>query len=204
MNCRACSSPPPQFGTRAVNQGPPRFAGRAFFTSAAGLLILPSDVRRTDSPGGRMAADHSFAELAERQMAIFWRILHLLTRRYGNFPTGQMLVALTMVFLNERGKPPTMTELCRATGLPKASVSRYVSWQIKQGFAEERIDPGDRRQRRLVQTSKGREERMWQAEAMQALFAEIDRLGPEVATRNAQELLNRMIELTQQAPERFG
>ena len=151
-----------------------------------------------------MVSDDEFSEIAERQMAIFWRILHLLTARYGNYPMGQMLVALTMVFLNERGKPPTMTELCRATGLPKASVSRYVSWQIEHGFAEEQVDPDDRRRRRLVQTQKGREERVWQSRAMKRLFAEIDSLGPKLRSRDAEELLSRMIELTQNAPERFG
>ena len=90
------------------------------------------------------------------QMAIFWRILHLLTARYGNYPMGQLLVALTMVFLNERGMPPTLTDLCKATGLPKASVSRYVSWQLSQGLAKETVDPKDRRRRLLVQTRKGK------------------------------------------------
>jgi len=72
------------------------------------------------------------------QMGVFWRILHLITTRYGNYPMGQTLVALTMVFLNERGMPPTLTDLCKATGLPKASVSRYVSWQLREGDQETR------------------------------------------------------------------
>ena len=81
------------------------------------------------------------------QMALFWRILHLMLSRYGSHPMGQLLVALTMVFLNERGMPPTLTDLCRATGLPKSSVSRYVAWQIDQGLAKETVDPNDRRKR---------------------------------------------------------
>ena len=92
----------------------------------------------------------------EGQMALFWRILHLLTARYGNHPMGQLLVALTMVFMNERGTPPTMTEICAATGLPKSSVSRYVSWQIEQGLAREEVDPNDRRRRRLPDRRNGR------------------------------------------------
>jgi DNA-binding MarR family transcriptional regulator len=140
----------------------------------------------------------------EAEMAIFWRILHLLTARYGNHPMGQLLVALTMVFLNDRDRPPTMTELCRATGLPKASVSRYVSWQIKQGLAREVIDPDDRRQRRLVQTPKGRQENQWQSKQLSKLFDEIGEAGNALETVDGDTLLARMFELTDTAPKRIG
>ncbi len=144
---------------------------------------------------------------AEGQMALFWRILHMLTARYGNYPMGQLLVALTMVFLNERGTPPTMTEICAATGLPKSSVSRYVSWQIKHGLAREKIDPNDRRQRRLVQTAKGKAEWTWQVEQLGELFDEIGELDNSFRLSskrpNAKELLHRMIEINRQAPKRF-
>lgn len=144
---------------------------------------------------------------AEAQMALFWRILHLLTARYGNYPMGQLLVALTMVFLNERGTPPTMTEICAATGLPKSSVSRYVSWQLDQGLAREQIDPDDRRQRRLVQTAKGKSEWLWQVTQLDNLFDEIGELDNSFRLSdnrpNAEELLAQMIEITAQAPERI-
>lgn len=135
----------------------------------------------------------------EGQMALFWRILHLLTARYGNHPMGQLLVALTMVFMNERGTPPTMTEICAATGLPKSSVSRYVSWQIEQGLAREKVDPNDRRQRRLVQTPKGKAEWCWQVEQIGKLFDEIGELDNSFRLSSdrldAQELLERMKEI---------
>lgn len=144
---------------------------------------------------------------AEGQMALFWRILHMLTARYGNYPMGQLLVALTMVFLNERGTPPTMTEICAATGLPKSSVSRYVSWQIKQGLAREKIDPNDRRQRRLVQTAKGKAEWKWQVEQLGELFDAIGELDNSFRLSNkrpgAAELLERMIEINRLAPRRI-
>ncbi len=108
------------------------------------------------------------------QMVVFWRILHMLIARYGNQPMGQALVVLTMVFLNDRGMPPTMSQLCEATGLPKASVSRYVSTQIKQGLVKEMIDPNDRRRRLLVQTEKGKEEWRWQIKTLDRIFAETD------------------------------
>lgn len=107
------------------------------------------------------------------QMVIFWRILHLITGTYGNYPAGQLLIALTMVFLHQRGMNPTLSDLCKATGLPKATVSRYVSWQLKEGLAEEIIDPNDRRRRILLQTDKGRAAWRWQAEQLRKLFREV-------------------------------
>jgi DNA-binding MarR family transcriptional regulator len=140
------------------------------------------------------------------QMALFWRILHLMLARYGNHPMGQLLVALTMVFLNERGMPPTLTDICRATGLPKSSVSRYVAWQIGQGLAKETVDPNDRRKRYLVQTPKGRAEWQWQVAELKRVFSEITDLDRQLyqsgGKRDAQALLERMSALTNEAPTR--
>ena len=140
-------------------------------------------------------------------MAIFWRILHLLIARYGNNPMGQLLVALTMVFLNERGMPPSLTDICEATGLPKASVSRYVTAQIKNGLVTEEIDPNDRRRRYLKQTEKGKREWSWQIEQIEKLFALI--ADESVAARNegfrdtAESLMEKMISLSENAPSTY-
>jgi len=107
------------------------------------------------------------------QMAVFWRILHLTTVAWGNYPAGQLLVALTMAFLHNRGMNPTLTDLCRATGLPKATVSRYVSWQLKQGLSKEVIDPQDRRRRVLMRTEKGQAAWDWQIKKVDELFVDI-------------------------------
>lgn len=140
------------------------------------------------------------------QMALFWRILHLMLARYGSHPMGQLLVALTMVFLTERGMPPTLTDICRATGLPKSSVSRYVAWQIGQGLARETVDPNDRRKRYLVQTPKGRTEWHWQVAQLKRVFKEITTLDRELhqrgEKRDAKALLEHMAALTEEAPTR--
>jgi len=140
------------------------------------------------------------------QMAIFWRILHLLIRRYGNQPMGQPLVILTMVYLNARGMPPTMTQLCEATGLPKASVSRYVFSQIEAGLVKETIDPNDRRRRLLVQTKKGRTEWRRQVNQMDRIFAEVEEqlsdFRGENDPRRGEELLARMTERTRNRARR--
>lgn len=106
-------------------------------------------------------------------MAVFWRILHLTTVVWGNFPAGQLLVALTMAFLHNRGMNPTLSDLCKATGLPKATVSRYVSWQLEQGLAREAIDPEDRRRRVLIRTKKGQRSWDWQIDKVRKLFDDI-------------------------------
>ncbi len=130
------------------------------------------------------------------QMVVFWRILQLMITRYGNHPMGQALVVLTMVFLNERGMPPTMSQLCEATGLPKASVSRYVSTQIKEGLVKEIIDPDDRRRRLLVQTDKGKAEWRWQIEQLDQIFVEtrarVNQPNINADERDPERLLARM------------
>ena len=140
------------------------------------------------------------------QMGIFWRILHLITSRYGNYPMGQTLVAMTMVFLNERGLPPTLTDLCEATGLPKASVSRYVSWQLREGLCKEQVDPADRRRRLLVQTPKGKAEWDWQLGELNRIFDEVEQMhDPDCPQKamSAEQLLELMKSLTQEAPHRL-
>jgi len=110
---------------------------------------------------------------AEAQMVIFWRIIHMYMSRYGSIPLGQMLVELTTVVLNELGRPPTVTDLCDATGLPKSSISRYISSQMTQGMVAEVIDPNDRRRRKLVLTDKGKDERRWQVKHVRKLLEEV-------------------------------
>ncbi len=119
------------------------------------------------------------------QMGVFWRILHLMTSQYGNYPMGQLLVALTMIVLNERGKPPTQKDLCEATGLPKASVSRYVSWQLREGLCEEQMDVSDRRRRLLVQTSKGKAEWEWQLSELGKIFSEMSKVQDDILNKDS-------------------
>lgn len=103
-----------------------------------------------------------WAPSPEAQLVVCWRVMHLYMHRYGSIPLGQMLVELTTIVLNELGLPPTVTDLCETTGLPKSSISRYISAQMSQRMIEEVIDPNDRRRRKLVMTDKGRAERAWQ------------------------------------------
>jgi DNA-binding MarR family transcriptional regulator len=125
------------------------------------------------------AANHFSPQLAgwtptpAAQLVAFWRIMHMFMARYGSIPLGQMLVDLTTVVLNELGRPPTVTDLCEATGLPKSSISRYVSAQMSQDLITEIIDPEDRRRRKLVLAEKGQAERQWQIKEIRGILEEV-------------------------------
>ena len=81
--------------------------------------------------------------------ALVWRWMLQSVNRYGSIPTGELLIVLTIVVLDQGGYHATVTDLADITGLPKSSISRYVSDQMSKGFLEEYIDDQDRRRRRL-------------------------------------------------------
>lgn len=124
-------------------------------------------IKPSDHFGSRL---NGWTASPEAQMIVFWRIIHLYMSRYGSIPLGQMLVELTTTVLNELGRPPTVTDLCDATGLPKSSISRYISAQMKSGMVAEVIDPNDRRRRKLVLTDKGLTERRWQVKQVRKII----------------------------------
>lgn len=93
--------------------------------------------------------------------AIFWSMVHVSVQTYDSKPTGELLTVAAIRLLHQAGHEPTILGLVEITGLPKSSVSRYVSRQINAGFLEEVIDPQDRRRRRLRLTRKGKKETRW-------------------------------------------
>ena len=135
-----------------------------------------------------------------RRLGIYWRLIHLSVCRYGSHPTGQLLTAYTMDLLIEAGYEPTISDLCRATGLPKSTISRYVSWQIHHGYAREVIDPHDRRVRRLQQTKKGRSEMARTKKDLAEAFSHADEVIDRItsgAVADPEAILMRMEKLTQ-------
>jgi len=91
--------------------------------------------------------------------AMMWRLLHMNVTLFGSYPTGELLVVLTITLLADAGYHPTVTELADLTGLPKSTVSRYVSTEMNLGYIEEVIDPNDRRRRLLHATESARSHR---------------------------------------------
>jgi DNA-binding MarR family transcriptional regulator len=86
--------------------------------------------------------------------SLVWGWLHFANKRFNPMSSGQMLTALTIIMMHDLGYEPTVSDLTKLTGLPKSSVSRYVSCEMKRGFLEEYVDPVDRRLRRLRATAK--------------------------------------------------
>lgn len=92
---------------------------------------------------------------------ILWTSAYLAVHRYGGNPSGEVLLVMTILMLDQVDQHVTMSELAQITGLPKSNVSRYVSDQLKTGHLTEEIDPADRRRRVLLPTAAGREEQKW-------------------------------------------
>jgi DNA-binding MarR family transcriptional regulator len=139
--------------------------------------------------------------------ATCWRILHMMVTNYGSHPMGQFLIALTLNVLHKNGYQPTVDELTKVTGLPKSSVSRYVSWQINNGYLTQQFDPNDRRSRQLLQTDKAKEEMQWLDHHLNEISAEVNEMADR-ATEGAdqtdpQRILEHMERLTNAAEKRY-
>lgn len=102
--------------------------------------------------------------------SLVWGWLHFANKRFEPMSTGQMLTAMTIIMLHDLGYEPTVSDLTRLTGMPKSSVSRYVSREMELGFLEEYVDPADRRQRRLRATTAAQPELTKQCELIHELF----------------------------------
>jgi DNA-binding MarR family transcriptional regulator len=108
--------------------------------------------------------------------AMCWRMVYLGVHKYDSNSTGELLTVMTIVLLDKAGYNPTISELAELTSLAQSNVQRYVSRQIKIGFLTDVINTdGDRRQRRLRLTSKGKTEEEWH----QQQTLEISRLSSE-------------------------
>ena len=162
-------------------------------------------LKAPDFIGQRLAG---WSPRPEAQMVIFWRIIHMYMARYGSIPLGQMLVELTTIVLNELGRAPTVTDLCDATGLPKSSISRYISAQMAQGLVSEIIDAQDRRRRKLVLTDKGKSERRWQIKQIRKILEDVklsdDKLVATGGTPSPDDEFARMKKINANPPENVG
>ncbi len=138
--------------------------------------------------------------------ALVWRYLHLTVHRYGSMPTGQMLVVMTIITLSDLGYCPTVTELAEITGIPKSSISRYISAEMAAGLLEEIIDPGDRRRRRLRPTAAAEEERAWHAREVARIYEIVTMAmtaegGHDIEIK---KLIKDLTKLTAERPERIN
>jgi DNA-binding MarR family transcriptional regulator len=101
--------------------------------------------------------------------ATFWRMVYMSVHRYDSRPTAELLTVMTIALLHRADYDPTTADLVEMTGLPKASVSRYVSRQMRKGYLTEVVDPQDRRRRLLRATKKGGKDEKWHRAQTQIL-----------------------------------
>jgi DNA-binding MarR family transcriptional regulator len=139
--------------------------------------------------------------------SLVWRHLHLTVHRYGSMPTGQMLTILTIITLSDLGYYPTVTELAEITGIPKSSISRYISAEMAAGLLEEIIDPGDRRRRRLRPTAAAEAEREWHAGEAAKIYEIVTKAKAAAAGSDyaieVKQLIRGLKKLTSERPERL-
>lgn len=131
----------------------------------------------------------------EQLFELLWSFAYLSVHRYGGSPSGEVLMVLTILMLDQAGENVTMSELAQITGLPKSNVSRYVSDQVRIGHLEEHVDPRDRRRRVLQPTAAGKAEQAWMIDQLGALTRlKQDLPEDQGADNNMVGLLTRLTE----------
>ena len=148
-----------------------------------------------------MSSENKDDQTATEIYAMFWRLVHLAVHRYGSHPTGELLVVLSIMLLERAGATPTVSDLAEVTGLPKSSVSRYVSTEINTGFLEEVIDPQDRRRRYLKPTAQARKESKWHANQLASLAEKTTAAisGVNVGGESGDEMVAILTRLTRES-----
>ncbi len=126
-----------------------------------------------------------------------WSFAFMSVHRYGGNPSGEVLLVLTILMLDQAGQNVTVSELAEITGLPQSNVSRYVSDQLRIGHLEEEIDPKDRRRRVLRPTDEGRAEQGWLRNQMLTLSR-----ARQAAGKNAKSGID-MVKLLRQTAKAF-
>jgi DNA-binding MarR family transcriptional regulator len=138
--------------------------------------------------------------------SLVWGWLHFANKRFDPMSSGQMLTAMTIIMLHDMGYEPTVSDLTRLTGMPKSSVSRYVSREMELGFLEEYVDQADRRQRRLRATAAARPELEKQCEMVLTLFdfcQQRSNQSNQISHEFIDELEEKLASLEQRIPQKI-
>jgi DNA-binding MarR family transcriptional regulator len=108
--------------------------------------------------GLRPSSDSAPRPPADLQLEWLWVMVSYHAHQFRGRPIAEVLASWTNILLIHQGLNPTIGDIARASGLPRATVSRYVSNTIKNGWAEERVNPDNRRRRELHLTEAGAKE----------------------------------------------
>ena len=108
--------------------------------------------------GLRPASDSVPRPPADLQLEWLWVMISYHAHQFRGRPIAEVLASWTNILLIHKGLNPTIGDIAKASGLPRPTVSRYVNSTIENGWAEERVNPGDRRRRELHLTEAGAKE----------------------------------------------
>lgn len=142
---------------------------------------------------------------ANVQLEWLWIMVSFHAHRFRGRPIAEVLASWTNILLIHEGFNPTIGDIAKASGLPRATVSRYVNSTIEHGWAEERVNPRDRRRRELHLTESGTQELEFIVDFFHDMYHALMASQPaEGDAVSGTEYLERLQKMTAEISERLG
>ena len=155
--------------------------------------------------GLRPATEGSPAPPADLQLEWLWVMVSFHAHQFRGRPIAEVLASWTNILLLHQGLNPTIGDLAKASRLPRATISRYVSNTIQNGWAEERVNPRNRRRRELHLTEAGAKELEYIVEFFHGAFDELMANQPNDGEDiSGDDYLNRLAEMSARIAERLS
>lgn len=155
--------------------------------------------------GLRPSSDNGPAPPADLQLEWLWVMVSFHAHQFRGRPIAEVLASWTNILLLHKGLNPTIGDLAKASGLPRATISRYVSSTIQNGWAEELVNPRNRRRRELHLTEAGAKELEAIVEFFHAEFRELIASQPnDGETESGDDYLDRLAEMSERISERLS
>jgi len=155
--------------------------------------------------GLRPASDSIPRPPADLQLEWLWVMVSYHAHQFRGRPIAEVLASWTNILLIHQGLNPTIGDIARASGLPRPTVSRYVSNTIENGWAEERVNPADRRRRELHLTEAGAKELESIVEFFHDMFRELLAGQPKGEdSASGDDYLERLARMSEQISKRLS
>ena len=149
--------------------------------------------------------DEESTAVADFQVEWLWLIVGYHAHRLRGRPIAEVLAAWTNILLLHKGINPTVGDIAKASGLPRATVSRYIDHNLNWGWAAERVNPEDRRRRELYLTEAGEKELDYIVEFFHEMFHDlVDSRPEEGASETGEELIGRLKRLSETINRRLS
>jgi DNA-binding MarR family transcriptional regulator len=139
----------------------------------------------------------SGAPSPQLQVQWLWLVFAYHAHHFSRRPIGEALASWTTILLIENGHDPTIGDIARASGLPRATVSRYVQHQLHSGWLEECVNLNDRRRRELQLTPAGLQMLEQIVDSFHELFHEVRGRGwVDGEAASGAEMLEHLAEMS--------